>query len=42
MLSGLKELFIVDHGDYGLGAEEHFYMSDIKSKRVEDCIFKIK
>lgn len=42
VLSGLKELCIVDQGIYGMGSEEHFYMSDVKSKKIEECVFKIK
>lgn len=35
VLSGLKELTIVDSGVYDFGHEEHFYMSDVKSKKIE-------
>lgn len=34
VLSGLKQLCIVDSGNYELGVQEHFYMSDIKSKKI--------
>lgn len=42
VLSGLKELTIVDSGVYSFGSEEHFYLSDVKSRKIEECIFKIK
>lgn len=41
MLSGLKKLTIVESGDFK-DHSEHFYMSNVKSNSIKDCIFKIK
>lgn len=41
VLSGLKKLTIVDDSKL-LNNSEHFYMSNLKSASIKDCIFKIK
>ena len=41
-LSGLKQLSIFDNSTCTMGSEEHFYMSDMKGKKVEECIHKVK
>jgi hypothetical protein len=41
VLSGLKKLTIVDSSKCPNNSE-HFYMSNIKSPHIKDCIFKIK
>lgn len=41
VLSGLKRLTIVDDSKSS-NYSEHFYMSNVKSSEIKDCIFKIK
>ena len=42
ILSGLQKLTIVEDSVLESGAEEHFYMSDLKGKKIQECIFKLK
>jgi molybdopterin/thiamine biosynthesis adenylyltransferase len=42
VLSGLKQLTIVEKEKLIKGSEEHFYMSDLKGKNISECLFKIK
>lgn len=41
VLSGLKKLTIFDDEPI-INTSEHFYMADLKSNNIKDCIFKLK